>query len=474
MDQRAAVSTVYVAATFMTVLDTTIVNVASPAIGRSFAVSATQTDAVSVGFLLSLAVFMPASGWLGDRFGGRRILLWAIAVFTAASALCGAAASLPELVAFRVLQGAGGGMLTPVGLAMLFRLYPHGERARVAAVLGTVTTLAPATGPVLGGWLTTVSSWRLVFLINVPIGVAALVFGALFLDHPADVTGGRFDLAGFVLDGLGSALLMFAVTQAPQVGWGSPETAATLTAGIVVTGAAVVLALRRADPLLDLRVLTDPVFGPTTLIMLLVTVTFLGSLFLVSLYYQNVLGMSPLLAGLSTLPQAAGVIIGSQVVRRVLSRRLPPWQHLAAGCAAVAGATALFATLGAHTSPWWPRLFMFLLGLSVSQVFVTAQASAFENITDAQTGRAATLFNSTRQFGGATGIAVLTTIVGALGPDGAPAAGAAGGRLWGFHAAFAVAAVVAAAAGRPALRLGRTRAPVTAAVTEPVAPPSPG
>ena len=138
-------------------------------------------DAISIAFLVSLAVFIPASGWLGDRFGGKRVLLTAIVVFTAASALCGLASSLGELVAFRILQGAGGGMLAPVGMAMLFRAFPPAERIRASAILTIPTTLAPALGPVLGGLLVTDLSWRWVFYVNVPIGVAAFAFGVLFL-----------------------------------------------------------------------------------------------------------------------------------------------------------------------------------------------------------------------------------------------------------------------------------------------------
>ena len=181
MSQKVAVGVVFVAAMFMSIMDVTIVNVALPTIGREFGVSATAVDAISISFLVSLAVFIPASGWLGDRFGGKRVLLAAIVVFTAASALCGLASSLGELVAFRVLQGAGGGMLAPVGMAMLFRVFPPAERIRASAILTIPTTFAPALGPVLGGLLVTELSWRWVFYVNVPIGIAALTFGALFL-----------------------------------------------------------------------------------------------------------------------------------------------------------------------------------------------------------------------------------------------------------------------------------------------------
>src|ERR1700749_1407037 len=221
MSQKVAVGTVFVAAMFMSILDATIVNVALPTIGRDFGVSATAVDGISIAFLVSLAVTIPASGWLGDRYGGMRVMLAAIALFTAASALCGVASSLGELVAFRILQGAGGGMLAPVGMAMLYRVFPPAERIRAASILTVPTTLAPALGPVLGGLLVTDLSWRWVFYVNVPIGAAALAFGARFLRQRAETRPGRFDLAGFLLSGIGLGSLMYGVSKGPDLGWGS-------------------------------------------------------------------------------------------------------------------------------------------------------------------------------------------------------------------------------------------------------------
>src|SRR6201989_2969819 len=206
ISEKVAVSVVFVAAMFMSIMDTTIVNVALPTIGRDFSVSSTAVDGVSIAFLVSLAVFIPASGWLGDRFGGKRVLLAAIVVFTVASALCGLASSLGELVIFRVLQGAGGGMLSPVGMAMLFRPFPPEERIRASSILTVPTTLAPALGPVLGGLLVTDLTWRWVFYVNVPIGAATLAFGARFLRQHAESRPGHFDLAGFLLSGIGLGL----------------------------------------------------------------------------------------------------------------------------------------------------------------------------------------------------------------------------------------------------------------------------
>src|SRR6201992_1429683 len=335
VSQKVAVSVVFVAAMFMSIMDATIVNVALPTIGRDFKVAATAVDAVSIAFLVSLAVFIPASGWLGDRFGGKKVLLTAIVGFTVASALCGLASSLGELVAFRILQGVGGGMLAPVGMAMLFREFPPDERIRASAILTVPTTFAPALGPVLGGLLVTDLSWRWVFYVNVPIGVVAFTFGALFLDQTAQAQPGRFDLAGFILSGLGLGLLMYGVSEGPDLGWHRPEVLATIAAGLVLLVAMVVVELRSPAPMVDLRLLGHRLVRAGTLITILASVAFLGTLYAISLYYQDGRGLSALGSGLSTFPEAVGVMAGAQLASRVLYPRLGPPRHITIGFARV-------------------------------------------------------------------------------------------------------------------------------------------
>src|SRR6266850_1853679 len=222
VEYKWIVAIVFVSGMFIDILDTTIVNVALPDLGREFHATTASIEWIVLGYVLSLAVFIPASGWIGDRLGTRRVFLFALAMFTLASALCGQAQSLGELVAFRVLQGVGGGMLVPVGTAMLFRAFPPIERAKASTVLIVPTVLAPALGPVLGGWLVTDVSWRWIFYVNLPVGALAFAIGFLFLREEREGHAGRFDLPGFVLSGAGLALVLYALTQGPEKGWRSP------------------------------------------------------------------------------------------------------------------------------------------------------------------------------------------------------------------------------------------------------------
>jgi EmrB/QacA subfamily drug resistance transporter len=441
MSQKIAVSVVFVAAMFMSIMDVTIVNVALPTIGREFGVSPTAVDAISISFLVSLAVFIPASGWLGDKFGGKRVLLAAIVVFTAASALCGLAQNLGELVAFRVLQGVGGGMLAPVGLAMLYRTFPPAERIRASAILTIPTTLAPALGPVLGGLLVDDASWRWVFFVNLPIGVAALAFGLAFLEDRRESAPGRFDLTGFVLSGLGLGSLMYGISEAPDSGWGSARPLTAIALGVMLLAAMVVVELRTPQPIVALRLLGNRLFRSANGVMVLGSTAFLGALYVVALYYQDGRGLSPLQSGLNTFPEAIGVMMGAQLASRVLYPRLGPRRHITMGLVGVATALGLMALLGPNSSLWWARVLMFAVGFSMAQVFVPTQAAAFASIAPAATGRASTMFNAVRQLGGAVGVAVLTTVI-VLASHGQSIV-TAGASLTPYRVAFLVAAAVA-------------------------------
>jgi EmrB/QacA subfamily drug resistance transporter len=460
MNQKIAVSVVFVAAMFMNIMDTTIVNVALPTIGRQFGVAADSVDTVAIGYLVSLAVFIPVSGWLGDRLGGRRVLLGSIVLFTAASALCGLAQNVPELVGFRVLQGVGGGMMVPVGMALLFRTFPPAERVRASSILVVPTALAPALGPVLGGLFVTELSWRWVFYVNLPIGVAALVFGLAFLEPHRAEGSGRLDVAGFILSGAGLGLVMYGVSEGPFKGWSDAGIVATIVVGAALLLAMVFVELRVTEPLIDLRLFRDGLFRNANIVMGLGSISFLGILFIVALFFQDGLGQSALGSGLSTFPEAIGVMAGAQVVTRVLYPRLGPRRVMASGLAVLTVSLVLMSLINTTGQLWWMRLLMFFLGYGMAHVFTSAQAAGFATISGPDTARASTVFNALRQLGGAVGVALLSTVVAEIGPV-AVRHGHRVPHLAAYHAAFLAAAAISVLAALASLRMDDEAAAAT-------------
>ncbi|MCL8207834.1 MAG: multidrug efflux MFS transporter [Actinomycetia bacterium] len=448
LSYETVVAVVYVAGMFMNIMDSTIVNTALPAIARTFRATPATADGVAVGYLLSLAVFIPASGWVGDRIGTKRTFLAALALFTAASALCGRALSLTELVLFRVIQGMGGGMLAPVGQAMLFRAFPPERRARASAVLMLATVLAPATGPVIGGWLVTDLSWRWVFYVNVPIGLAALLFGALQLREHREPAAGRFDLPGFALTGVGLPLVLYALSEGPRRGWTSPGVAASGIVGLLALVLLVRTEKTRPEPMLTLRLFRDRLFRTTNVVSFLGSAAFFGILFVMPQFLQEARGATALSSGLTTFPEAVGVILSSRVVGR-LYHTVGPRRLMVTGLVWVSAAAAAMTRVDLATSPWLIRGLMFAVGVGWAGVVLPLQAASFARVSPADTGRAAALFNTQRQVASAVGVAVLATVLAARLPHAMPLPSAV--EVPAFHLTFVVAAVLALAGAVGAL-----------------------
>ena len=435
VNQKVVVSAVFVAAMFMNIMDSTVINVALPTLSRYFAVPIGSVSGVVTAYLVTLAVAMPASGWIGDRFGGRNVLLAAITVFTAASALCGLATSLPELVAFRALQGLGGGTLVPVGMTMITRAFPPAERIKANQVLIVPTLLAPALGPVIGGILVDGLSWRWIFYVNLPVGLAAVAVGALFLPAGSEHPAGRFDLRGFLLVGAGFPLTMYALSTGSSSGWGSATVLGTGLPGLALLALFIVVEQRVAEPLLHLRLYRDRLFRITSLQLAFAGGGFMGTLFLVPLLLQSGLGFSALHSGLSTFTEAFGGMTGVQLSTR-LYKRVGPRRLMTAGMCGTVITIGLMALAGPSDAFWMIPLLMFFTGCSFGFAMPSSQTANMATVTPAETGHASTLQNAVRQAGGATGVALLGTVL---------AATAAGARdLAGYHLAFVAAAILMA------------------------------
>jgi len=443
------VAIVYVSALFLDIMDTTIVNVALPKMAVELRTSSVEW--VVLGYTLSLAVWIPASGWLGDRFGTKRTFLFALAAFTFGSAACGFAHSISQLIIFRVLQGVGGGMLTPVGIAMLFRAFPPAERAKASTVVMIPTLAAPAMGPVVGGFITKNFDWRWIFLVNVPIALLALWFGWRHLREHREPTAGKLDVGGLILSGTALATLVYALSEGPQAGWLSARVIGFGTVGLVTGALTIWHELRVTNPMLELRLLGNRMFRQCNLVSFFAIASFLGVTFVMPQYLQNLRHMDPLQSGLTTFPQAFGVMASSLVAGRVYAR-LGPRRLMTGGFLAAAISIMLYTQLELDTNLWLIRGLMLLRGLCMGFAFVPMQAASYATIPPAQNGRASSLFSTQRQVGVSFGVAVLASVLtayGALSPQKAP--GAIAHALTGVHWAFGIAVVFAFVAAAAAL-----------------------
>lgn len=291
--------------TFMAILDTTVVNVALPTLGRVFNADLRVLQWVITGYMLAQAAVIPLAGWFSDRFGAKRIYLTAVVLFTLGSVLCAMAPSAELLVVFRVLQGLGGGMLMPVGMSFLYRLAPPEKRGAVMGAFGVPMLLGPATGPVLSGWLLEYYDWRFIFLINLPVGIAALLVGLRSLPvMPAMRAAGKLDSLGVVLGPLAFASLSYGIGESTSAGWTGVTTLTGIGVGVVALVAFIARELTVEHPLLELRVFRNRDFTLAIVTQWLLMAAIFGTFFLIPVFLQQVRGYGSFETGLATLPQA--------------------------------------------------------------------------------------------------------------------------------------------------------------------------
>jgi EmrB/QacA subfamily drug resistance transporter len=411
MTHKRATAVVFASAMFMSIMDSQIVNVALAPLSRQFRASTASIQWVVIGYLLSLATCIPASGWLGARHGTRRMFLVAMVSFTAASGLCAASPSLPVLIAFRVLQGAGGGMLVPVAMAMLYAAYAPQERVPVARLITRAMSVAPAIAPLIGGLLITTLSWRWIFLVNLPVGAAVLLFAARYLEDHRQAGSSTYDIAGVLLGGPGLALLLYAVSEGPIAGWATARVWGTALAGTTLLICFWRAELRCPAPMLDLRLLLRyTLFRRSCVLQACSSPAFYGSLVFTTLYLQECRGYSALVSGSATFPEAIAIGVSSQLVAR-LYPKVGPRRLVMIGFGALAVTCLLFAQLASSTSLWLIRGLTFALGLGVSYIMLPVQAAAYAQIEVQETGHASAIYNSFQRTAQAVGIAVLSTVL---------------------------------------------------------------
>lgn len=319
-EQWAVPVLVLVAGMFMSVLDTSIVNVAISAIQNDFGGSTADVAWISTAYSLVLGVVVPASAWLGDRFGIARVYTLSLAAFALSSALCGIAWNLDSLIAFRVIQAIPGGLLPAISLTMVYRIVPPAKIGAAMGMYGLGIIVAPAIGPALGGYLVEYVSWRLVFYINIPVGIAGVVAAVILLPKFAPAVTRRFDVFGFLTVATGLVSLLLAFSEGTAWGWTGYRVLGLIALGVLSLAAFVVIELETEYPLLNLRVFRNRLYSTSLLAMSVMMTGLFATLFYIPLFLQEGLGYPALNAGLLLLPQALVMAVLMPVAGRLYDK----------------------------------------------------------------------------------------------------------------------------------------------------------
>jgi DHA2 family multidrug resistance protein len=400
-------------ATFMEVLDTTVVNVSLPHIAGSLSATIDEATWALTSYLVANAIILPMTGWLASRFGRKNLLLLSVSGFTLSSILCGLAPTLPMLIVFRCLQGATGGAMQPLSQAVLLEAFPPKDRGKAMGFWGLGIVVAPIFGPVLGGWLTDNYSWRWVFYINIPVGITSFIMTQLFVFDPPYIRqeSRRIDYWGIGMLAVGIGALQFVLDKGQEDDWFSSRLITTLAIISAVTLVwLVVHELRTDDPVVDLRVFKVRTYAVGVFLMTVMGFVLYGSLVLLPIMLQTLLGYPPMLAGIAMAPRGIGSFF-MMPITGLMTGKFDPRKLLAIGF--VIGAVTLFwlSKLNLQAGYWdifWPQL---IQGASLSLLFVPLTTASMASIPREKMGNATSLFNLMRNIGGSVGIATTGTML---------------------------------------------------------------
>jgi EmrB/QacA subfamily drug resistance transporter len=406
------VAAVVIVGVIMSILDTTIVNVALETLSRELHSSLPTIQWVSAGYLLALAMVIPLTGWLAERFGSKEVWMTAVAAFGIGSALCGIAWSAESLIAFRVLQGFGGGMIMPVGMALLAQTAGPGRVGRVMSVVGVPMLLGPILGPVIGGLIVSNVSWRWIFYVNVPIVVVALALAHRLLDRASGrADPGPLDWRGFALLSPGLVGIVFGLSETEtHGGFGSPIAFGPVVAGILLVSAFVLYSLRARRPLIDVRLFRVGRFSAAAATTFLLGAALFGAMLVIPLYYQVARETSALGAGLLMAPQGLGAAAVMPLAGRVTDRAGGGRVALV-GVVVMTVGTIPFVAVGATTSYALLAIFLVIRGVGLGGAMMPAMAAAYATLRPADVPRATSALNAIQRVGGSIGTALLAVVL---------------------------------------------------------------
>ncbi len=401
----------------MSILDTTIVNVALDTLSKDLHSPLSQVQWVITGYLLSLAAVIPVTGWAARRFGAKQVYMVSLVLFTAGSALCGLAGSLTSLVVFRVLQGAGGGMIMPVAMMIMAQVAGPQQMGKVMGIVSMPAMIAPILGPVVGGLILQHLHWSWIFFVNVPIGAIAFTLGWRMLPRTVPGEAERLDVVGLALLPVGFAALIYGISQLGSgAAAGSGEVLVPSVAGVAMIVLFCRHALRVERPLLDIRMYANRVFAGAAFVNFGLGAALFGAMILVPYYYQSVRGEDVISTGLLTGPQGIGALVAMPLASR-LTERFGGGRVALTGVSVLCLSTIPLTFVGAHTSIVAISAVLVVRGLSIGLCFMPAMTAAFASMRPEQVSDATPQLTVLQRTGGAIGTAVLAVVLQRAGVD---------------------------------------------------------
>jgi EmrB/QacA subfamily drug resistance transporter len=396
---------------FMSILDSSIVNVAISTMMNVFNTDTAGIEWVSTAYMLAMGMIVPMSAWLGEKLGLRELYIWCLVIFTVGSLACAMAWNLESMIAARILQAIGGGLMQPTVMAMIYRLVPRQQIGSAMGIFGMALFVAPAVGPTLGGWLVEYIDWRWIFTINLPVGAIGIVLALFFIpEFKHDGKVGKLDIPGAVTAGLGLAGLLYVLSEGNTWGWTSEATVVCLASSLGLLVLFVVIELVTPEPLLELRVFLNRNFALANVIVVITTIGMFSGLFYIPLFLQSIRGMGAMETGLLMLPGA--LLTGLMMpVSGKLYDKFGPKVVVAFGLLLMAAMTFEFGTITLDTSLFTIIVWNTLRGISMGLSMMPSQTAAMADMPLNLVGRASAVTSIVRNVASSFGIAIMTVLL---------------------------------------------------------------
>lgn len=400
---------VAVAGTFMVILDQTIMNIALPHIMAVFNVPTDHAQLIISAYLMATAITTPAAAFLCNRFGTKRVYIFSQASFLLGSILCGLSWNADSLIIFRILQGLAGGLLSPIAMTLLFLNVLPEQRGTAMAIFGIPLMLGPAIGPTLGGYLVTDWSWRMCFYVNVPVVLVAILIGLAWIQETPAMPAG-FDIKGFALAATGFSSVLYALSYAPTWGWDDMRIMGLLVLGTTSLIIWIIMELRSAQPMLDLRIFKNRGFSMATGLNFVTTIGLFSIIFLLPLFLQNVRGLTALETGILMLPAVFGSIVTMPLAGRLYDR-IGPKIPVVAGLIVMGAATYWMRVVDVTTPDNLLRLMLFVRSMGMGLAMMPVMTYALASVEQKMTAQASSIMNVSRTVFASLGIAIFATML---------------------------------------------------------------